>query len=124
YALLVHGGVLGRDTQILPPGELPFTAGETAALAGLHGLELPSQVQDAIVATTGGWAMGVALALRSRLDGAYAVGQSRDVIGAYFAHEVLANLPDDMRRFLLESAHLAWFTVRDADTILERADSQ
>ena len=97
--------------------DLRFTAEETAAyLNEAMGLHLTADDVDALEARTEGWIAALqlaALSLKDRHDSsgfiASFAGDDRFVVD-YLAEEVLERQPEDVRRFLLETAIMDRFT--------------
>ena len=91
------------------PAELAFDLAETRALFALAGQPLPAEsptVLDSLVAETRGWPLALQAALGAD-DWRAAVGlRGPAPLDAFFAHEVLAELPDGLQRFLLTVAVL------------------
>ena len=94
-------------------GDLRFTHGESAAyLNGTMGLQLAERDVDLLGARTEGWIAALqlaALSLQGRADVdrfiANFTGDDRFVVD-YLVEEVLDRQPDDVRRFLLQTAVL------------------
>lgn len=121
----------GQSSEITG-GELTFTAEETRRFCeNTARLSLTPEQVDRIMAWTEGWAaivqiLSVSLEgrdLRSleRLSGTALGGQ--DQIMQYLAEEVLAQLPDDLRKFLLDTAVPERFNADICDALTERDDS-
>jgi LuxR family maltose regulon positive regulatory protein len=97
----------------LRAADLRFTADEAATyLRGSMGLDLAAGDVDALAARTEGWIAALqlaALSMQGRDDAARFVasfaGDDRFVVD-YLAEEVLERQPDDVRRFLLDTAVL------------------
>jgi LuxR family maltose regulon positive regulatory protein len=93
--------------------DLRFDDQEAAAyLNGLHALDLPADAVTALEARTEGWVAALqlaALSLRGRADASGFIdrfaGDDRFVVD-YLVDEVLSRQPDDVRRFLLDTAIL------------------
>jgi LuxR family maltose regulon positive regulatory protein len=92
--------------------DLAFSAAETGEFVNLvSGLNLTDEQIDRLHARLEGWAAGlqlVSLTLRRRPEAADrpAVGGRHRFVADYLGEEVLAPLPDDVRRFLLRTAIL------------------
>lgn len=111
--------------------DLRFAEAETADLLnGTLGLALPPDDVHALQQRTEGWAAGLYLAglsLRGRDDvtGAIAeiTGQTRQIVD-YFAAEVWAGLPSEIRWFLPHTSVLDRFCGSLCDAVTESAGSQ
>lgn len=90
-----------------------------SARAERLGIELADQQLSHLEAECDGWAAGVILALEcARLPGPgamHGVGAASAQLFAYFATEVMAASPADLREFLLESAFLPTMTAAALD---------
>lgn len=115
---LAAGGatVVGED-------ELAFSFEEAAALLE----DAPAPIAEAEIGElhqrTEGWVAGLLLATRGAGTGRTAHGGA----GAHFdylADEVLAGLPDDVQRFLLDTSVLERFTSALAAAVAERPDAR
>ncbi|MBN1246141.1 MAG: AAA family ATPase [Anaerolineae bacterium] len=115
-------------------GDLAFTAGEAAAfLVKTMGLSLPGSALTALTTTTEGWVTGLqmaALALRSataRSEGVpdlvTGLAQSRRYSLDYLADEVLAELPEDLQSFLLQTSILDTITGPLCDAVTADASA-
>jgi len=102
----IHGQIARVDDSALN-----LTFEETAEC--VHRLGAGTESAEQIFAATGGWAAGVAFASR------FGVGEEPDFrdFSAYFGHRVLALLPEDEQRFLLDSSVTGVIT-RDVATAL------
>jgi LuxR family transcriptional regulator, maltose regulon positive regulatory protein len=108
------------------PELLRFSAGEADVLLNdLLRLGLRDEEVDALCRRTEGWAAGLylaALSLRDRPDrGAFLrdfAGDDRHVVD-YLAAEVLANVGDDVREFLLRTSILDRLSARLCNAILD-----
>jgi len=105
---------LGRD-------ELCFDAAEGGKLLAAHGLDAGSAVQFA--ARSGGWAAGMLLLGHAGPGGVRFLRARTEALMEHLGSEVLAALPHELRRFLVESAALGPASPEDADAVLERRDS-
>jgi ATP/maltotriose-dependent transcriptional regulator MalT len=111
--------------------DLRFTADETAALLREgDGLDLPAASLAALSDRTEGWVAGLqlaALSLQGRADPAGFVatfsGSNRYVLD-YLTEEVLAQQPDQLVRFLLETSVLDRLSGPLCDAVTGQADSQ
>jgi LuxR family maltose regulon positive regulatory protein len=115
----------------LRAADLRFTREETdALLRGIWGLDLPDDSVGALVTRTEGWVSGLhlaALSLRGAADPTRLVreftGSHRFVLD-YLTDEVLERQPDNVRRFLLDTAVLDRFSGALCDAVTGRADGQ
>lgn len=115
-ALAALGEVTG-----LGRAELSFDAAEAADLLAAHGLDADSAA--AFARRSGGWAAGLLLLAHSAPDGLRFVRARSEALMDHLGGEIIAALPDELRRFLLESAALGPAAPDEADAILERRDS-
>ncbi|HLM50387.1 MAG TPA: LuxR C-terminal-related transcriptional regulator [Solirubrobacteraceae bacterium] len=110
--------------------ELRFTREEAGALLnGLLALGLEDADVQRLWERTEGWAAGLylaALSLRGRASASAFVadfaGDDRHVVD-YLAEEVLADLPGELRAFLVRTSILARFSAPLCDAVLQRRDS-
>ena len=110
--------------------DLRFSETETADLLnGTLGLALPPDDVHALRERTEGWAAGLylaALSLRGREDVARGIpeitGETRQMVD-YFAAEVLADQPAEVRSFLLRTSVLNGFCASLCDAVAGPADS-
>jgi LuxR family transcriptional regulator, maltose regulon positive regulatory protein len=110
--------------------DLRFSETEAADLLNATlGLALPPDDIHALHERTEGWAAGLylaALSLRGREDVAKAIpeitGETRQFVD-YFAAEVLADQPAEVRSFLLRTSVLNGFCASLCDTVAGPADS-
>lgn len=120
----------GQSSEITG-GELTFTADETRRFCeNTAQLSLTPEQIDRIMAWTEGWAaivqiLSVSLGDRDlrtldRLPGEAMGGQ--DDIMAYLSEEVLAQLPDELRRFLLDTCVPDRFNTDICNALTGRAD--
>jgi len=115
----------------LRAADLRFTVEETATfLRQIAGLQLPADSVTALGARTEGWAAGLQLAglsLRGQPDPAGFVaafsGDHRFVLD-YLTEEVLAQQPEQVVRFLLETSILDRLSGPLCDAVTGRTDSQ
>jgi LuxR family transcriptional regulator, maltose regulon positive regulatory protein len=113
----------------LRAADLAFTADEVADCLAARGLQVPSATVRTLHERTEGWVGGVrigVLALASpgatpdlidRFDG------DDHAVADYLVTEVLARMPDDMRRFLLHTSVCATLDVGLARHLTGRADA-
>ncbi|MBA2246598.1 MAG: hypothetical protein H0W23_00600, partial [Chloroflexia bacterium] len=119
------------DVATLTATDIRFTVPEAEAVfaqlgvTGTHRQEI-----DTLVERTEGWIAGLrlaALSLRSQNDRPAVIarftGTHRD-IADYFAEEVLAHLPDDLRLFLLQTSILDEVCAPLADAVTGRTDGR
>ncbi|GAA1038952.1 LuxR family transcriptional regulator [Virgisporangium ochraceum] len=110
-------------------GDLAFTREEAADLLDMHGISLNAPALGSLMDQTEGWAAGLrlfALALRGRADADAVVDRitgEEATIAEYFTVEVLRTLPDEVRRFLLDTSILDTFTPDLAQALTGRADA-
>jgi LuxR family maltose regulon positive regulatory protein len=124
-------GTLVAERRYLRFGseDLTFDAGETAALLAAAGLEMPPEAVDELVGRTGGWAMGLHLALpalAASLDPSDCV-RTLDgddaVFRGYFRQQVLAGLSAETMAFLMRTAVLERVSGPLCDTVLGTSGS-
>ncbi len=113
-AALDELAALGRD-------DLRFDAAEAAGLLGAHGLH--GETVDGMVRRSGGWAAGLLLLARAAPDEMRFLRARADALMEYLGHEMVAALPADVRRFMLESAALGTVSAEETDALLGRSDS-
>lgn len=108
------------------PPDLALNPQEIIQLANLQsGLELSEDHANRLLDETKGWITG--LLLSGELSGGdlpSLVFDSRPMVYEYLASVVLNRQPDDLRRFLLDSAVLPIMTIDACDEVLSRNDSQ
>lgn len=120
----------GQSTEIAG-GELTFTTEETRRFCEHTAkLSLTTEQVDRIMAWTEGWAaivqilsvslVGKDLQSLNRPEGQIANGHEN--IMAYLAEEVLARLPDELRRFLLDTSVPERFDAATCDALTGRDD--
>lgn len=119
--------------QLLELGaeELQLTAAETRQLvANASGRELPAPDLAALQARTGGWVTGIKFACDILKRGAGVqemlgalTGSSRSV-SDFFAAEVLAELPEEARRFLLHTSVLERLCATLCDAVTGRGNGR
>ena len=110
--------------------DLQLLTSETRELAEARarrlGIDLAGEQLARLEAECDGWAAGVILALEcARLSGATArhgVGAASEQLFAYFATEVLAASPPDLRELLLKSAFLPTMTAATLDRMLSSSN--
>jgi LuxR family maltose regulon positive regulatory protein len=106
--------------------QLAMTRGEMRALLAAHGVTLPAENLDALLARTEGWVAGLRLsAMRmegtehpARFVSELAVDQGS--IGEYLIAEVLDRQPEPIRRMLAETSFLDEVTGPLADAVTGR----
>ena len=119
----------GQVTEIRER-DLRFDSAEIAAFLQGRGLAVSASGAAALEARTEGWAAGLQLAaLAAREQGADAeaffsafAGDDRFVVD-YLVSEVLQHLPDDLQRFLRQTAILQQFDAALCDALTGRDDS-
>jgi LuxR family transcriptional regulator, maltose regulon positive regulatory protein len=109
--------------------DLAFTTEETAAYLAAQGLELPRSSVDTLQARTEGWAAGVriaALALAGTDDRCAMVerfGGDDHAVADYLVTEVLANVDEERRSFLLRTSVCSLLRVDLARALSGREDA-
>jgi LuxR family transcriptional regulator, maltose regulon positive regulatory protein len=113
----------------LRAADLAFTVDEVAACLSVRGLELPPATVRTLHERTEGWVAGVRIAILALTS----PGATTDLIDAfdgddhavadYLVTEVLARIPEDARRFLLETGVCATLEVGLARHLTGRADA-
>jgi ATP/maltotriose-dependent transcriptional regulator MalT len=113
------------DLAGIGPDELALTRDELVELVGLRlGVELDQDEAEKLMAETEGWVTGVLLSgTISRKSLGSLVGTSQPLVYEYLASVVLNRLPDEMRRFLLDSSIVPVMSAKTCDTVLDRTDS-
>ena len=127
--LPLHRPRLESRLHEIPPEAFALNREETAQLLTLHGLELDADLVDELWARTEGWAAGLRLAISGlrnsedpvRFIAAFS-GESRPVAELIIS-EVLANLPPDLRRFLLLTSPALTLTAALAEQLTDRRDA-
>lgn len=118
--LMADGNLAG-----LGPHDLALDEAELRSLAKERfGSELKDQQIQEIMDVTRGWVTGVLLSGRlgeGRSDGW--LDGTRPMVYEYLASVVLNRQPDDMRRFMLDTAVLPVMTADACDATFERSDS-
>lgn len=97
-----------------PVGEddLRFTPDEALAAAEQIGADADPQDIEMLREMTGGWAVGLTIAFRTKTHAAdlrAAAAGTRELAYRYLAEQVFAELPDDLRRLLLDTSPFAAF---------------
>jgi LuxR family maltose regulon positive regulatory protein len=111
--LSLHRLRVGGGLSEIRHADLAFTRDEAVALLSQHGLTLDDPEVERLMERTEGWAVGLRLAAltlqrctddaeRSRAVADFA-GDSR-AVADYLVAEVLDRLPEDLRRFLLQTS--------------------
>jgi LuxR family maltose regulon positive regulatory protein len=119
--------VAGQLTEIRT-AELTFTAGEAAELLAGHGLVLPDADLAVLRACTEGWAAGLrlaALSLQGHPDPQGFIAQfsgSSRAVADYLLEQVLGQLPEDVRAFLLHTSVVERLSSGLVDALTGRAD--
>lgn len=107
------------------PDELQFTAVDAAALASARATAAGDV--EALVRRVHGWPAGVSLLLRTAglADGAPASRlDSEQQLYDYLAEEVLAQLPADLQRFVIDSAVLAELRPASCEAVTGRSGAR
>jgi len=116
------------------PWDLQFTEDEAATFATSRfgSSPEPQTIRD-VVRRTHGWAVGVSMVLQSRQrPGDQRIGDHKGAGGdqadrhlfAYFAQEIVADLPADVREFMLQSSILTELSPALCEAVTGRTDSQ
>ena len=119
--LMAEGSLAG-----LGPHDLALDRTELVALASNQlGVDLEPEKADRLLEETRGWVTGVLLSglLSGRALGEMVQG-SRPMVYEYLASVVLNRQPDDLRRFMLDSAVLPVMSAEACDHVLHRDDSE
>lgn len=119
------------DVATMGAADIRFSTAEAEAVFALLGDTTTRRDEIAtLVERTEGWIAGLrlaALSLRSQADPATAIarftGTHRD-IADYFGEEVLVNLPDDVRTFLLQTSILDEVSAPLADAVTGQSDGR
>ncbi len=109
------------------PWDLQFTEAETNELASARlGRALDPQRVRAVWRRMHGWAVGLTVALQAQGRDANvpADALSDRHVFAYLAQEILAELPEHVREFLLESSILFELSPEACEAVTGRADAQ
>jgi LuxR family maltose regulon positive regulatory protein len=116
--LLAHGEAL-----IVNGPTLDFTSKEIEQLWE-QTLGAPNAAErDQLLATSSGWATAVGLALTARSASMPRNIDDRDVLYAYLANEVLHQLPDNLREFVLDTALLEYLDTERCNQLRRSDDS-
>ena len=127
---LRHGAlVAGRSLLHLRAADLAMSAAECAALVASCGMDMSGRDVETLVRRTDGWPAGVSLLMTAvaergetaRLDD---VGGWEPSVAAYLEDVVLDSLPEDVRRFLLQSSVIEELSGSLCDAVLGRSDSR
>lgn len=113
------------DLAGIGPHELALTRDELVELVELRlGVKLNDREADKLMAETEGWITGVLLSgTISRKSLGSLASHSQPLVYEYLASVVLNRLPDEMRRFLLDSAVIPIMSAETCDLVLGRDDS-
>ena len=88
--------------------ELRFRDDEVRAYVRDSGLALPAQTLERVIELAGGWPMAAALAARAAAragsDLRQIEGATREILFDFFANEIFASLPPEMRRFVVDTS--------------------
>jgi DNA-binding SARP family transcriptional activator len=101
--------------------DLGFNETEAVDLLAVHGLTSDDAARYA--AQSDGWATGVLLFARAAPGGMRLLHNRADLLLEQLGSQVLAALPSDLRRFILETAALGPASANEADAILGRTGS-
>ncbi|MEW6569027.1 MAG: BTAD domain-containing putative transcriptional regulator [Chloroflexota bacterium] len=118
--LMAEGSLAGMG-----PHDLALDRDELIALARqMMGVELSAETADRLLEETRGWITGVLLSGMLSGSGLTDLVQgTRPMVYEYLASVVLNRQPDDLRRFMLDSAVLPVMTAAACDHVLQRTDS-
>ncbi len=120
--------VAGELTEIRA-ADLAFTLAETAELLAASGIEVGSDVVEALWARTEGWAAGLrlaALTMRTHPDPSAFVAEfagDDSTVADYLLAEVLAQQPPEIRDYLLRLSIVDAANAELADAVTGRTDS-
>ena len=123
-----------RFARVLYSADLIFQSGETRdLLSSSLGLSVDASQLEQIMQTTGGWAAALQLlahgtlpSVKTTLDEgnlSKALTSNRKDIEDYIAQEVLDDLPEDLRDFILKLAPAKRFDVDIANAVRNASDS-
>jgi LuxR family maltose regulon positive regulatory protein len=118
-----------RVVSELQARELAMTPDEAAAMLGACGIELARDARAALAERTEGWPAALYLAALSLRDApdptraARAFAGDHAAVAAYLREEVLDEMSDGDREFLLRASVLGRLTGPSCDAVLERDDS-
>jgi ATP/maltotriose-dependent transcriptional regulator MalT/DNA-binding SARP family transcriptional activator len=118
--------VVDAEMAGIGPHDLALTREELVSLARTRlGSVLPEEVITHLLEETQGWISGVLLSpiMTGSAAGALA-HRTRPMVYEYLAAVILDQQPDDLVRFMLESAVLPVMTAENCDSVLGRHDSQ
>lgn len=114
----------------LTADDLAYTTDEVAVMAErICGRKLGAALVDALREKTGGWLLGLKVALEGigATDDVGAFDRefsgSVDGLWGFFSFEVFEPLPDRVKAFLLATAHFPYLTPRLCDYMLDSGDS-
>jgi LuxR family maltose regulon positive regulatory protein len=106
------------------PWDLQFSEAETNALAAQRlGHALDSAQLRGIWQRMHGWAVGITVALQSLRHDAPASLASDQHVFAYLAQEILADLPESVRQFVLDCSVLVELSPAACEAVSQRADA-
>ncbi len=113
------------DLAGMGPHDLALTREELTKLSKMQlGIELDDNEADRLLEETRGWVTGVLLSGMLSRNVMSALAQATGpMVYEYLASVVLNRQPEDMRRFLLESAVLPVMTAASCDEVLQRESS-
>jgi len=113
------------DLAGLGPHDLAFDADEVIALGReTLGVDLDPQQAERLLGETRGWVTGILLSgvLSAGMFGDLPTGP-RPMVYEYLALVVLNRQPDELRRFMLDSAVMPVMTAEMCNQVLQRTDS-
>lgn len=113
----------GELAEIIP-WDLQFSEAETSALATRRfGQSIDAERLRGIWRRMHGWAVGITVALQSLQHDAPLSLNSERQLFAYLAQEVLAELPEALRRFVLDCSVLAELSPTACEAVSQCADA-
>lgn len=119
---IVH--VLARGKALIVNGPaLDFTAAEIDQLCAQTTGAANEGEYDQLLASSGGWATAIALALRAHAKVLPQHIDDREVLYAYLANDVLHQLPTDLQQFILDTSLLEYMNAERCDYLRQRNDS-
>jgi LuxR family maltose regulon positive regulatory protein len=110
--LPLHRYRLGGEICEIRVGDLAMTDAEARVLLDNHGVSLPDEDLRVLGGRTEGWAAGLRLAAlrmqgsRHPAEFVALLAMDKGSVGEYLTEEVLAQLPEDVRRLLIETSFL------------------
>jgi len=113
---------MAYGTSDAPVGEddLRFTEDEALAAAELLGGASDAREIVALRELTGGWAVALTIALRTRThasDLRSVAAGTREMVYRYLAEQVFAELAPEVRRLLIETCVFSWFDAHTSEAL-------